>query len=234
MDVVSIMFYWGGKILQNHDEGVSYDTEPQGLYNVHRGITLGELEAMMVPMVGSHGEIMRLKFKCRLPCRGKYRLLPIKDNETLSNVLELPHKLGSDYFFEIYVENESNFGGTEIPIPSYNQLNASQDVDGYYRARAGPSAPTMYNLMVLTTPYPHWNEECPPVCNVQCTMETTVQNYASSDDTMPFFDEVGVSDEDSMEDMDGAWKGEDSDSGDDKVGGHQDMQEVHSNVHIPF
>ncbi|XP_028087296.1 leucine-rich repeat receptor-like protein kinase PXL1 [Camellia sinensis] len=117
MEVVSIMFYWGGKILRNRDEGVSYDTEPQGLYNVHRGITLGELEAMMVPKVGTHGEIMRLEFKCRLPCRGKYRLLPIKDNETLSNVLELLHKLGLDYFLEIYVEKESNFGGIEMPIP---------------------------------------------------------------------------------------------------------------------
>ncbi|GMP69402.1 hypothetical protein CsSME_00028683 [Camellia sinensis var. sinensis] len=43
MEVVSIMFYWGGKILRNRDEGVSYDIEPQGLYNVHRGITLAEL-----------------------------------------------------------------------------------------------------------------------------------------------------------------------------------------------
>ncbi|XP_028090681.1 uncharacterized protein LOC114290872 [Camellia sinensis] len=182
MEVVSIMFYWGGKILRNRDEGVSYDTEPQGLYNVHRGITLGELEAMMVSKVGTHGEIMRLEFKCRLLCRGKYRLLPIKDNETLSNVLELPH-------------------------------------------RQGPSAPTTYNPMVLTTPYPHWNEECPPICNVQHTTETTVQNYASSDDTVPLFDELGVSDEDSVEDVDGAWKGADNDSGDDEVGGHHDMQE---------
>ncbi|THG18609.1 hypothetical protein TEA_021409 [Camellia sinensis var. sinensis] len=46
---------------------------------------------------------------------------------------------------------------------SYNQLNASQNLDGYYNAGAGPSAPTTYNPMVLTTPYPHWNEECPPV-----------------------------------------------------------------------
>ncbi|XP_028060058.1 uncharacterized protein LOC114263679 [Camellia sinensis] len=271
MEVVSIMFYWGGKILRNRDEGVSYDNEPQGLYNVHRGITLAELQAMMVPKVGTHGEIMRLEFKCRLPCRGKYRLLPIKDNETLSNVLELPHKLGPDYFLKIYVEKESNFGGTEMPIPvggpftqmltqsqspdntliqsahmfpedyppfnhsqSYNQLNASQNLDGYYNAGAGPSAPTTYNPMVLTTPYPHWNEECPPVCNVQRTPETAVQNYAYSDDTVPLCDEVGVSDEDSVEDLDGAWEGADNDSGDDEVGGHHDMQEVHTNVHIPF
>ena len=59
---------------------------------------------------------------------------------------------------------------------SYNQLNASQNLDGYYSAGAGPSAPTTYNPMVLTTPYPHWNEECPPVCNVQRTPETAVQN----------------------------------------------------------
>ncbi|GMP89354.1 hypothetical protein CsSME_00040974 [Camellia sinensis var. sinensis] len=189
---------------------------------------------MMVSKVGTHGEIMRLEFKCRLLCRGKYRLLPIKDNETLSNVLELPHKLGPDYFLEIYMEKESNFGGTEMPIPSYNQLNASQNVDGYYSAGAGPSAPTTYNPMVLTTPYPHWNEECPPICNVQHTTETTVQNYASSDDTVPLFDELGVSDEDSVEDVDGAWKGADNDSGDDEVGGHHDMQEVHKNLHIPF
>ncbi|CAL5440798.1 unnamed protein product [Camellia sinensis] len=101
MEVVSIMFYWGGKILCNRDEGVSYDIEPQGFYNVHRGITLAELQAMMVPKVGTLGEIMRLEFKCRLPCRRKYRLLPIKDNETLSNVLELPHKLGPDYFLDL-------------------------------------------------------------------------------------------------------------------------------------
>ncbi|CAL5330584.1 unnamed protein product [Camellia sinensis] len=199
MEVVSIMFYWGGKILSNRDEGVSYDIEPQGLYNVYRGITLSELEAMMVPKVGTHGEIMRLEFKCRLPCRGQYRLLPIKDNETLSNVLDLPHKLGPDYFLEIYVEKERNFGSTGMPFPvggtftqmltqlqspdntltqsahmfpadnplfnhsqSYNELNASQNVDGYYSAGAGPSAPTTYNPMVLTTPYPHWNEQCPP------------------------------------------------------------------------
>ncbi|GMP46006.1 hypothetical protein CsSME_00014327 [Camellia sinensis var. sinensis] len=141
------MFYWGGKILRNRDEGVSYNTEPQGLYNVHRGITLGKLEAMMVP----------------------------------------------------------------------------KNVDGYYSAGAGPSAPITYNPMVLTTPYPHWNEECPSVCNVQCTMETVVQNYASSDDTVPLFDEVGVSDEDSVKDVDGAWEGADNDSGDDEVGGHHDM-----------
>ncbi|GMP46007.1 hypothetical protein CsSME_00014327 [Camellia sinensis var. sinensis] len=106
---------------------------------------------------------------------------------------------------------------------SYNQLNASQNVDGYYSAGAGPSAPITYNPMVLTTPYPHWNEECPSVCNVQCTMETVVQNYASSDDTVPLFDEVGVSDEDSVKDVDGAWEGADNDSGDDEVGGHHDM-----------
>ncbi|CAL5404585.1 unnamed protein product [Camellia sinensis] len=271
MEVVSIMFYWGGKILSNRDEGVSYDIEPQGLYNVYRGITLSELEAMMVPKVGTHGEIMRLQFKCRLPCRGQYRLLPIKDNETLSNVLDLPHKLGPDYFLEIYVEKESNFGSTGMPFPvggtftqmltqlqspdntltrsadmfpadyplfnhsqSYNELNASQNVDGYYSAGAGPSAPTTYNPMVLTTPYPHWNEECPPVCNVQRTPETAVQNYAYSDDTVPLSDEVGVSDEDSVEDLDVAWEGADNDSGDDEVGGHHDMQEVHTNVHIPF
>ncbi|GMP83808.1 hypothetical protein CsSME_00037594 [Camellia sinensis var. sinensis] len=77
--------------------------------------------------------------------------------------------------------------------------------------------------MVLTTPYPHWNEECPPVCNVQRTTETAVQNYASSDDTVPLFDEVGISDEDSVEDVDGAWEGADNDSGDDEVGGHHDI-----------
>ncbi|GMQ09088.1 hypothetical protein CsSME_00052571 [Camellia sinensis var. sinensis] len=99
MEVVCIMFYWEGNILQNHEEGKSYDTEAQGLYNVHMGITLGELEAMMVPKVGMYGEIMRLKFKCRLPCQGKSRLLPINNNETLTNVLDLPHKLGLDFFF---------------------------------------------------------------------------------------------------------------------------------------
>ncbi|CAL5340383.1 unnamed protein product [Camellia sinensis] len=30
MEVVSIMFYWGGKILRNRDEGAPYDIEPQG------------------------------------------------------------------------------------------------------------------------------------------------------------------------------------------------------------
>ncbi|GMP91286.1 hypothetical protein CsSME_00042048 [Camellia sinensis var. sinensis] len=100
MEVVSIMFYWGGKILRNRDECVLYDIEPQGLYNVHKGITLAELEPMMVPKVGTYGKIMRLEFKCRLPCQGKYRLLPIKDNETLSNVLKLPHKLGLIIFWK--------------------------------------------------------------------------------------------------------------------------------------
>ena len=57
MEVVSIMFCWGGKILRNREEGVSYDTEAQGLYNVRRGITLAELEAMMVLKVGTYGEI---------------------------------------------------------------------------------------------------------------------------------------------------------------------------------
>ncbi|KAF5956052.1 hypothetical protein HYC85_008908 [Camellia sinensis] len=45
------MFYWEGNILRNREEGVSYDTEAQGLCNVHKGITLAELEAMMVPKV---------------------------------------------------------------------------------------------------------------------------------------------------------------------------------------
>ncbi|KAF5956049.1 hypothetical protein HYC85_008905 [Camellia sinensis] len=51
MEVVSIMFYWEGNILRNREEGVSYDTEAQGLCNVHKGITLAELEATMVPKV---------------------------------------------------------------------------------------------------------------------------------------------------------------------------------------
>ncbi|GMP43278.1 hypothetical protein CsSME_00012702 [Camellia sinensis var. sinensis] len=118
MEVVSIMFYRGGKILRNREEGVLFDTEIQGLYNVHRGITLAELEAMMVPKVGTYGEIIRVKFKCRLLCRGKYRLLPINDNETLTNVLDLPQKYGPEFCLEIYLEKESNVGGTHIPIPA--------------------------------------------------------------------------------------------------------------------
>lgn len=70
MEVLSIMFYWEGNILRNREEGVLYDTEPQGLYNVHRGITLGELEAMMVPKVGTYGEIMRLSLNVESYVRG--------------------------------------------------------------------------------------------------------------------------------------------------------------------
>ncbi|GMP87487.1 hypothetical protein CsSME_00039839 [Camellia sinensis var. sinensis] len=116
MEALNIMFYWGENILRNCEEGVSYDTEAQGLYNVHRGITLGELEAMMVQKVGTYKEIMRLKFKCRLPCQGKHRLLPINDNETLTNVLELTQKLGYDFLLEIYVKKETyaNSGGRDI------------------------------------------------------------------------------------------------------------------------
>lgn len=66
------------------------------------------------------------------------------------------------------------------------------------------------------------------------TTETVAQIYASSDDTVPFVDKDGESDEDSVKDFDGARESEHIDSGDDEVGGHDDMQDVHPNIHIPF
>ncbi|GMQ07338.1 hypothetical protein CsSME_00051564 [Camellia sinensis var. sinensis] len=100
---------------------------------------------------------------------------------------------------------------------SYTQFNASEHVHSCYSTGAAPSSPTMSNPLVRTTPSAHWTAECPTVFNGKRTTETTAQLYATFDDTVPFYDKPGVSDEDSVEDFDGTQEGEDNESGHDRV-----------------
>ncbi|GMP92388.1 hypothetical protein CsSME_00042633 [Camellia sinensis var. sinensis] len=115
---------------------------------------------------------------------------------------------------------------------SYTHFNASEHVHGCYSAGASPSAPIMSNPLVRTTPSTHWTEECPIVFNGERTTETATQLYVTSDDTVPFYDEPGVSDEDFVEDFDGAKEGEDNESSHGGVEGHDEMQDVQPIIHF--
>ena len=59
----------GGNIIQDPDEGVSYDADPKGIYAVQIGTTLSNLEEMFMSKVASYRESVRLTFKCRYPYR---------------------------------------------------------------------------------------------------------------------------------------------------------------------
>ncbi|KAH7855059.1 hypothetical protein Vadar_020776 [Vaccinium darrowii] len=119
MEIVMVMFYWGGKIVEAEGEGLSYDIPPKGLFRVQCPISLSGLEAMLMPKVANNGEIGRLKFTCRYPHKNwrsdiKYVPLPINDDETLSNVLCMSSTFPS--CLEIYVELEYTYGQEQMML----------------------------------------------------------------------------------------------------------------------
>ena len=111
MESVQIIFYWGESIIQDPDEGVSYDAEPKGIYAVQIGTTLSNLEEMFTSKVASYGESVRLTFKCRYPYRqwqqhSKYKILPINDDEALNTVLSIGVNFQAPNCLEVYIEKE--------------------------------------------------------------------------------------------------------------------------------
>ena len=111
MATVPIIFYWGGNIIWDPDEGVSYDAEPKGIYGVQLGTTLSNLEEMFMSKVASYGETVRLIFKCRYPYRqwqatSKYKILPINDDEALNTVLSIGENFEPPNCLEVYIDKE--------------------------------------------------------------------------------------------------------------------------------
>ncbi|KAI8010305.1 hypothetical protein LOK49_LG06G01067 [Camellia lanceoleosa] len=103
------MFYWGGKI---DDKSVSYNGHVKKFCKVKKGITLHELEAMIMPKVAPNGNV-QLEFKCRFPSWEsindvKYELVPIDNDEDLAFVLNQPKSSWSKYTLQFYVHARNN------------------------------------------------------------------------------------------------------------------------------
>lgn len=109
------MFYWGGEIVSDH-KSVSYNGHVKKFCKVKKGITLRELEAMIMPKVAPNGENVELKFKCRFPSwesinEVKYELVPIDNDEDLAFVLNQPKSSWSKYTLQFYVDWDESMMG---------------------------------------------------------------------------------------------------------------------------
>ena len=107
----TVMFYWGGKIIRDRREGISYDIDATVCYDVELGTSVGQLRDMIIPMVAGYGEHVSIKFICRYPHRRNgdvmiYKKLPINDDRTLQNVLNIPLRHPDHHHVEIYVVKE--------------------------------------------------------------------------------------------------------------------------------
>ncbi|KAK9279718.1 hypothetical protein L1049_013400 [Liquidambar formosana] len=112
MEHVVCMFYWGGEIIQDPNEGITYNpNEATGLYDIPRQSTLSELVDMLVPIMAENRESVRLKLICRYPYSTpmgmKYKRLLINDNRTLKNVLDIPARYSSLDCVEVYVVKDT-------------------------------------------------------------------------------------------------------------------------------
>ncbi|GFZ10742.1 hypothetical protein Acr_22g0001400 [Actinidia rufa] len=106
-----VMFYWGGKIIRDRREGISYDIDATVCYDVELGTSVAQLRDMIIPRVAEYGEHVSIKFICRYPHRRNgdvmiYKKLPINDDRTLQNVLNIPSRHPDHQHVEIYVVKE--------------------------------------------------------------------------------------------------------------------------------
>ncbi|GFS31142.1 hypothetical protein Acr_00g0015870 [Actinidia rufa] len=106
-----VMFYWEGKIIRDRREGISYDIDATVCYDVELGTSVAQLRDMIIPRVAEYGEHVSIKFICRYPHRRNgdvmiYKKLPINDDRTLQNVLNIPSRHPDHQHVEIYVVNE--------------------------------------------------------------------------------------------------------------------------------
>ncbi|KAF5932929.1 hypothetical protein HYC85_029100 [Camellia sinensis] len=137
METVPIIFYWGGNIIRDPDEDVSYDAEPKWIYGVQLGTTLSNLEEMFMSKVASYGESVRLNFKCRYPYRqwqalSKYKILPINDDEALNTFAD-----NDMYGPEVALEDDENelcdeenlLGGSDDDDDKEDNVDAPIDLE---------------------------------------------------------------------------------------------------------
>ncbi|GFY96070.1 hypothetical protein Acr_11g0003760 [Actinidia rufa] len=106
-----VMFYWGGKIIRDRRKGISYDIDATVCYDVELGTLVAQLRDMIISMVAEYGEHVSIKFICRYPHRRNgdvmiYKKLPINDDKTLQNVLNIPSRHPDHQHVEIYVVKE--------------------------------------------------------------------------------------------------------------------------------
>ena len=106
-----VMFYWGGKIIRDRREGVSYDIDASACYDVELGTSVVVLRDMIMQMIAEYREHVTIKFICRYPHRLNgdvmiYKKLPINDDRTLQNVLNIPLRYPNHQCVEIYVVKE--------------------------------------------------------------------------------------------------------------------------------
>ncbi|GFZ11319.1 hypothetical protein Acr_22g0007170 [Actinidia rufa] len=101
----------GGKIIRDRREGISYDIDATVCYDVELGTSVAQLRDMIIPMVAEYGEHVSIKFICRYPHRRNgdvmiYKKLPINDDRTLQNVLNIPSRHPDLQHVEIYIVKE--------------------------------------------------------------------------------------------------------------------------------
>ena len=133
-----VLFYWGGKIVRDRREGISYDIEASACYNVDLGISLGGLRDIIIPKIDESGEHINIKFICRYPVRRNgevwiYKKLLVKDDETLQTVLNLPSTYPDMYCVEMYIEKDISTMTTSHSRPDFNW----GDVQSYGEILAG-------------------------------------------------------------------------------------------------
>ncbi|GFY91160.1 hypothetical protein Acr_07g0013560 [Actinidia rufa] len=118
---IMVMFYRRGKIIRDRREVISYDIDATVCYDVELGTSVAQLRDMIIPMVAEYGQHVTIKFICRYPHRRNedvmiYKKLPINDDRTLQNVLNIPSRDPNQQHVEIYVVKEEcstmNTGGS--------------------------------------------------------------------------------------------------------------------------
>ncbi|GFZ08227.1 serine/threonine-protein phosphatase 7 long form-like protein [Actinidia rufa] len=128
-----VMFYWGGKIIRDRREGISYDIDATVCYDVELGTSVAQLRDVIIPRVAEYGEHVSIKFICRYPHRRNgdvmiYKKLPINDDRTLQNVLNIPSRHPDHQHVEIYVVKEE---GSTMNISGSHAAVSWADVHTY-------------------------------------------------------------------------------------------------------
>ena len=99
-----IMFYLG-------EDNTRSSIDATVCYDVELGTSVAQLRDMIIPMVAEYREHVSIKFICRYPHRRNgdvmiYKKLPINDDRTLQNVLNIPSRHPDHQHVEIYVVKE--------------------------------------------------------------------------------------------------------------------------------
>ena len=128
METVAAILYWGGNIIQDPIEGISYDLPLCAVDNISLDITLPELIQSISAKVLEYGESARVKLTCRFPIKyypnsARYIPMPLSDEANLRLAISRVYENKS--CLEIYIDKEAIVGANdnfEIGSQSFSQL----------------------------------------------------------------------------------------------------------------